>query len=302
MLTTSALRGLDLDSRDESVTTARDLIRDGWSSGGIRSQLAAGRWQREGRAIVRHNGPLTTSEQRTVTLLNSGARSVLTAFTALEEWGLSNWSRERTHVLVPRGARITPCELPRRVHYTDDWRPGEMNLLRRLHRPAPAAALAASSFTLPRPACGVLAAVVQQRLARPDDVIQAVEESTRIRHRAVLLAAAHDIAQGAQALSEIDFARLCRRAGLPEPSRQSVRAEPSGRRRYLDVEWVLTHDRRLVVEVDGALHLAAERWWKDQLRQNEVVISGERVLRFPSVIVRCEEPLVVDQLRRALFA
>ena len=34
--------------------------------------------------------------------------------------------------------------------------------------------------------------------------------------RAVLLAAAHDIAQGAQALSEIDFARLCRSGGLPD--------------------------------------------------------------------------------------
>ena len=46
--------------------------------------------------------------------------------------------------------------------------------------------------------------------------------------------------------------------------------------------------RVLVVEVDGALHLLPARWWDDQLRQNEVVLSGRTVLRFPSVVLRCE--------------
>ncbi|WP_460606719.1 DUF559 domain-containing protein [Jatrophihabitans fulvus] len=158
--------------------------------------------------------------------------------------------------------------------------------------------LAAAGTADPRIGCGVLAAVVQQRLVRSGDVVTAVRESTRIRHRSLLLSAAHDMGQGAEALSELDFAWMCRRAGLPEPMRQAVRLEPSGRRRYLDVEW--RSPRRLVVEVDGAMHLAASRWWADQLRQNELVIAGDRVLRFPSVILRCEPALVVDQLRRAL--
>jgi len=54
-------------------------------------------------------------------------------------------------------------------------------------------------------------------------------------------------------------------------------------------------------EVDVALHLLARQWWDDQLRQNELVIAGDMVLRFPSVVVRCEQTLVVDQLRRALL-
>ena len=279
----------------------RDLLRAGWTSDAIRGQVKARRWQRLGRAVVLHNSTPTTEDLRAAALIVLGPRAVLTAFTALDEWGLDGWERDEIHVLVLRGARVVrPPGLPLRIHYAGRWTPAAVHDGRGLHRPAHAALRAAATFADPRPACGVLAATVQQRLVRASDLIDAVEASRRIRHRAVLLAAAHDIAHGAQALSEIDFARLCRSAGLPAPTRQAVRRDGFGRRRYLDVEWVLPNGRRVVVEVDGALHLAPKRWWEDQLRQNELVIGGDAVLRFPSVIVRCEPALVVDQLRRML--
>ena len=56
----------------------------------------------------------------------------------------------------------------------------------------------------------------------------------------------------------------------------------------------------MIVEVDGALHLAPKRWWSDQLRQNELTLSDAIVLRYPSVVVRTEQDLVAAQLRRAL--
>jgi hypothetical protein len=139
-------------------------------------------------------------------------------------------------------------------------------------------------------------------LVTAPQLIDALNAAPRVRHRSLLLSATRDIAQGAEALSEIDFARLCRRHGLPEPIRQAVRDEPSGRRRYLDSEWKRPDGRRVVAEVDGALHLIARRWWDDQLRQNELMIAGDLVLRFPSVVMRCEETLVVDQLRRAILS
>ena len=67
---------------------------------------------------------------------------------------------------------------------------------------------------------------------------------------------------GSEALSEIDFARLCRRHCLPAPTRQAIRIEPSGRRRYLDAEWRLRDGRRVAVEVDGAVHLAQRKWFE----------------------------------------
>ena len=109
-----------------------------------------------------------------------------------------------------------------------------------------------------------------------------------------------DISSGAQALSEIDFARICRRFRLPEPVRQSVRVEPSGRRRYLDAEWALSDGRRVVAEVDGAVHLLPRRYWDDMDRSNELVIDGSTVLRFATYALRAHPERVADQLRRAL--
>jgi len=102
-------------------------------------------------------------------------------------------------------------------------------------------------------------------------------------------------------LSELDFAALYRRHGLPLPTRQAVRTDRIGRRRYLDAEWIRSDGRRVVVEVDGALHLAVRQWWNDQSRQNELVIGGDIVLRFPSVVIRTDEVAVADQLRRVLL-
>ena len=285
------------------VTSVKMLVAQGWSQSGIRAQLDARRWQRVGRAIVRHNGPPTVQQLRHAALITLGPRSLLTSFTALEVAGLSGWEREPIHVLVPRGARVQrPDGLPLRVHYTDEWDGAAAGRRGVLHAVPAAALLASASFGGVRPACAILAATVQQRLIRATDLVAALEQRSRIRHHRALLASAYDIAQGAHALSEIDFARLCRRFGLPEPSRQSVRRDRRGRRRYLDAEWLLADGGRVVVEVDGALHLIVQNWWSDQLRQNEVTLSGDTVLRYPSVVVRSESALVADQLRRALCA
>ena len=231
-----------------TVHTTESLHRAGWTDGAIRAQLDARRWQRLGRVIVTHNGPLAQSERRGVALLNCGRRTAFTAFTAARHFGLSGWDRPTTHVLVPAGTHIRRVAgIPVRPHFVDDWSGADLVPGQRLHRAGPALVRAASTFSAPRPACGILAAGVQQRLVSAQDLRDALVPAVRLRHRAELLAAVDDIEQGAHALSEIDFAKLCRRAGLPRPSRQAIRTEPDGRRRYLDVEWPLTNGRRVVV-------------------------------------------------------
>jgi very-short-patch-repair endonuclease len=54
-----------------------------------------------------------------------------------------------------------------------------------------------------------------------------------------------------------------------------------------------------VVEVDGGVHLHAPNYWADARRQNELVLGGDRVLRFSSYAIRVEEDVVIAQLRRA---
>lgn len=283
----------------ETVTTRAILIASGFTYAQIDAHLSAYRWRAWGGAIVLHNGPLHREEMLAVALINCGPRSALTGFTLAADVGLAGWDREEVHVLVPGGARIQRIPGIRlRVHWTSDWSKELVTDGR--HALAPALVRAAATFSRPRPAIGLLAAAVQQRLATVTGLRQALHTAPRTRHRHALLTALDDIEQGAQALSEIDFARLCRRYGLPEPKRQAVRREPSGRRRYLDAEWRTRSGRRLAVEVDGALHVAVRRWWSDQLRQNEIAISDRTVLRFPSAVVRHEEALVIDQLTRAL--
>ncbi len=278
-----------------------ELVESGISESRLRAQLAARRWTRFGQAVVRHNGPLSHADRCSVALINCGPRAVLTSFTAAQAWGLRGWERDEIHVLAPRCTR-TPPDLGFRIrlHRPFEWAHVESNGSRQLDALPCALIVAARSFDTARPACGLIAAAVQQRLATPEQLRRAATAAIRSRHRAALLLAVDDIAQGSQALSEIDFVRLCRRHRLPAPEQQTVRCDSSGRRRYLDATWRLARGRLLVVEVDGALHLAQSRWWADQLRQNDLSLQGALVLRFPSAVVRHEPRLVVAQLRRAL--
>ena len=142
---------------------------------------------------------------------------------------------------------------------------------------------------------------MQQRLVVASSLHEALDRWPKLRHHHALRLAVFDVEQGAQALSEIDFVRLCRRYGLPPPVLQAVRREPSGRRRYLDALWRDEHGRELAAEVDGALHDSPRAKMSDELRQNEVVIGGTPMLRYSTVVVRCEPARVADQLGRGLY-
>ena len=93
-------------------------------------------------------------------------------------------------------------------------------------------------------------------------------------------------------MGELDFGKLCRERGLPAPARQVVRATAHGRV-YLDVAW---EDISLVVEIDGGHHGAALNPIDDALRQNDLVLSGERVLRIPVIGLRVAPDRFMDQV------
>lgn len=299
VLATRPIRTLPDD--DETVAPLRTLLARGWTHSSIRAQVMAQRWQRFGYAVVLHNASLRDLEKARVAQFNCGPRAALTAFTGAHVRGLRGWERQTAHVVVPAGARVRLIDhVPTRVHWTSDWGAATENARNGVVTLERAVVAAATVLPSTRSACGIVAASVQQRLTTADRLVACVDAQPRLTHRGALVAALADIGQGSQALSEIDFVRLCRTYGLPEPDRQAVRIEPSGRRRYLDAEWRRRDGRRVVAEVDGALHLIATTWWDDQLRQNEVVISDRSVLRFPSVIVRHEDALVADQLGRML--
>ncbi|HMC69569.1 MAG TPA: hypothetical protein VKJ07_10475 [Mycobacteriales bacterium] len=166
-------------------------------------------------------------------------------------------------------------------------------------RPATSLLQASSWMRSDRAAMGVLAAGVQQRIVRPDDLREAVGRALEMRRRRLVLLTIEDLAGGSHALSELDAVRLCRRAGLPPPSRQAVRRDARGRRRYLDLDW---EEWRLSAEIDGQQHMEVRRWCDDLLRQNELVIARGDALRFPSLVVRTQPEIFTDQVGRGLLA
>jgi hypothetical protein len=142
----------------------------------------------------------------------------------------------------------------------------------------------------------VLAAVVQQGICTATDLATELPMVGRIRHKQAMRLAVQDISGGAQALSEIDIAALCRRFGLRSPNRQSIRRDSSGRNRYLDCEWRLADGRVVVLEVDGSHHLLVEHWEADMRRERSIVLSGRQVLRATANEARHDQALIASDL------
>lgn len=293
-----------LAERQAGVARRAQLLHCGATPKTVERMLIARRWQARGQVVVvLHNGPLSPDQQLWAAVLNAGSLAALAGRTAAAEHGLVGWSNPCIEVLVPRGTSIPPgLGLDVKIHESrrfvvEDVHPGRALPQVRVERALVDAAVWSRS---PRTACGLLAAGVQQRLTQPDRLMVELERAGAVRHRKILGAALTDIAGGAQAVSEMDFLRFCRRNGLPRPELQAVRVDPRGKRRYLDATLRGRGQRVLRVEIDGALHLVVTTYWDDMARNNELVIGDERVLRFPSYVIHANDPVAIDQIRRSL--
>ncbi len=285
------------------VARRDQLLAAGLDPETLALELFLGRWQAIGSVVVvAHNGPLALEQQQWAAVLNAGPKAALCGRTALLHHGLNGWDDGTIHVLAERGC--TPPELPGiSVHLHESRR---FDPDRHVHpirtprlTPVPRSLIDGATWTKsPRGACGLVVAGVQQRLSTAPLLLDQLADSGGIRHKRVLRLVLNDAAGGAQALSEVDFGRICRRHGLPEPRRQAVRLDSGGRRRYIDVEMRDRRGRRFLVEIDGAVHLVVGNYWRDMARANEIVIGGNEMLRFPTVALYLDEDVVVDQLWR----
>lgn len=276
----------------------------------VRHLLATGRWQRVCRGVLRAaaGGPFSREQQWWVAVLAAGGGAVLAGLAAAQAAGLRGaWRYEVVDVLVPHQRRAAdllrrlPLGLPavrvRRTHHLPNvdrqrGRPDRTTMARSLVD-------AAQWARTDEQAQEILAAGCQQRRATPAEIAAVLERMPRMRRRALVRETLRDVAGGAEALSEIDLVRLCRRHGLPAPETQERRRDADGRVRYLDAYW---RRWRLHVEVDGAHHMDVRHWAADLRRQNRVWIEGDRILRFTAFDVRHRPAEVASQLRAALEA
>lgn len=288
----------DLAATQGGVLARTQLIELGVSRSRQRHQIGRGSWQGLGRhAVALHSGTVSPLGQRWAAVIGAGNGGALDGVSQLQHAGLTGFDQQRITVSITRGyhradlAGVEVRTLRRR-------QPGE--ILPGLPRARTDIALirAATWAASDRQAAHLLVSSAQQRLVRTSALPELV---TRLRPHwrpGLIRGVVGDIADGAQALSELDFGRLCVRYRVPRPERQIVRRTSRGWF-HLDAGWP---SLGLAVEVDGLHHYLGMGPVDDALRQNAVVLAGDAVLRLPVLGLRLHEAELMGQVRAAYIA
>lgn len=283
--------------RQGGVVSRRQLLRLGVPRWRTRAQVAAKRWRRHQRQTVAiHTGPLPPLAIQWMAIFEAGSRGALDGVSSLVADGMKGFAEERQRVSVPRGAKVFRSPLIN-IRQTRRWRREDIVTTGVPRVRTEVAAVHAALWALSdRQAALILSMVVQQGLAKAEDIAVALLEVRRDRRRKYVERVLLDLMGGAESLGEIDFAGRCRKRGLPKPDRQSVRKGRSGRY-FLDVYWSAFG---VVLEVDGIHHVYAQNVVADALRQNDVSIDGDTVLRLPLLGLRVAEDEFFAQIETAL--
>jgi hypothetical protein len=286
-------------ARQAGMVSRRQLNALGMDHNVVRHQVEARRWVVRTPVVVSTTtGQLTWVQRAWMGLLHAGPGAAVGGLSAAKIHGLTRWDRGSITILVPDTADLGPMP---GVDFVRTRRDIAAMLAPRTRAPVcrlePAVLLFAGYTRSGRTACGLLAAVVQQRLTTPQALLDEMVLMHPLRRSRLFRTALTDIAGGAESLTEIDVGALCRRFGLPAPHRQARRRDAQGRLRYTDCEWRLADGRTVVLEIDGAFHMEAEHWAADISRERGLVVDGSIVLRCTSFEVRRRPEAVAEDLR-----
>lgn len=278
----------------DGIAHRRDLRQAGVNYEDVRGEVAAGRWTVMGKhTVVVSREAWSRRSAWFHAMWEAGSDAVLDGVAALHASGLSGFDHDVIDIAIPGNNRRHKVA-GAKVRAYRVMPPVVGGGVPRV-RPELAALHAAQWAATDRMAALLLVLVVGQGLVLPTRLVDSFESLRRCRRRRVLAGVIVDICDGARSLGELDFARLCRRYGLPPPSRQVMRNLPNGRV-YLDVRW---DEVGLVVEIDGGHHFTALSPVADALRQNEIVLTNDTVLRIPVLGLRLEEARFMEQVCRA---
>ena len=293
-----ALRALV--TTQQGLVARRQLNRLGVDWEHVDHQVTTGRWvERTPRVISTVTGTLTHEQCEWLAVLHAGERSMLGGLSAAARQGLTGWERDVVTVYVDDELSFEPVE---GVRFFRSRRPFE---LLRHPRPGiaacrlePAVLLFAAYQTTPRPAHGVIAATVQQRLTTPERMVEWVDALRPLRWAKPFKRTLGDIAGGAHSGAELDVRRMCRRFEMPQPTGQRSRFDRAGKRRWTDSDWDLRDGRTIVLEVDGAFHLDVLQAMQDHRRARRLTTERRVVVRCTAYELRHE----VVEVARDLMA
>jgi hypothetical protein len=279
----------------DSVLTSREAAAR-FGADHLRWMVGSGRWQRPAKGVVvQHSGPLSRDEVVRCELLLQHPDAALAGLTAATLDGLTGFTTLTVFIVTPQNShpRRRPGVVVRRTGLLGeaDVHPARKPRRTRL----PRSIVDAASWTATDLGCqAIIAAAVQQGLVTPEALHSVVQRRPVVARRKLIVETITDVGGGALSEYEVLFAKLCRRYGLPTPTRQRRRKDASGRWRYLDVEF---DEYRLVVEIDGQQHMEALPWWEDMMRNNELVVDENKtLLRFAGFALRHQPDRVADVL------
>jgi len=298
------VRAETLSAEQGRVLTRPQLYALGMTRAEVRWHVRVGRWRTFGsHCVVTHNGPFDDETRHWVAVLEGGPRAVIDGDSAMVLGGLDNYEPSRIRVSVPRGARIRHRGDPVRVdiRQTRRWRESDRDPTATgvpRTRFALATVRAAMWAVTDRQATLLLLMAVQQGLTTPDRLAVELLDVRRDRRLGLIHGVLLEMVGGIRSLGELDFVEGCRQRGLPEPESQTLHRADNGTF-YLDFRW---SRHALVVEVEGIHHTWVTQAVADALRQNQVVLDGDTVLRLPVAGLRLCPDEFFAQVAAALAA
>ena len=289
---------MDRDSAfgEDGVAHRRELCERGVSVGRIRRAINSGRWQEPvPGVVVAHGGPLTRRQRWLVGLAHAGDQGCLSHTSALlvlgahveEPIGSRRAAGVRGGYLPPPEGGLVEVSVPHGRHLRSSGfvvvhqsRRPLQPVVRDGLRLTPAARSAVDvALTVDRRSDvdHVVSHVLQRRLT---DVERLVEETRALGRSATpwLRDAVRDATRGMRSVGESDLRRVITAGDLPEPEWNAPVVTPGGTF-HVDALW---RRQWVAAEADGAaFHLSAQDWAGDLERQNCLLATGLRLLRFP---------------------
>ncbi len=285
----------ELIHRQDGVVAREQLVLAGFSIIEIRRHLRRREWTLVWPSVyATRPGEATAYGKAVGALLYAGPTATWSHATAAHQLGLRTAPPVQVDVSI-EAARQVRAQPGLRIHRIRQLE------TRRLAGVVPPRVmpghavvdLVAEQRTLDQ-AIAVVADSCQTRRVGLDEVQAA---SLLRRHRwGVQVKAMGDLLRGSDSLLEVLYIRdVERRHRLPTSTRQ--------RRLGQDVSDCAYDEFNVLVELDGRVHLAANRWWRDMAKDNRSALRGELTLRYGWLDVRyqpCEvaaQVLVVLHLR-----
>ncbi|TDD58728.1 hypothetical protein E1263_18090 [Kribbella antibiotica] len=256
------------------VVSRAQLQAAGWSESQLTRGLRNHRWQAVHPGVyATHTGPIGYDEGRLAALLYAGPEAAWSHYTAAEQLGLLKPDSSRPiYIAIPKRRRVRP-QPGILIHRDEYWARRRGTVLPPRRKPADAVLDIVGISQSSDDAAAVVAQACQSGRVSPAQILKALADRSRLRHRHALLPILSDVAAGSHSLLELRYARdVERRHGLPRGLRQ----------RSVDNEFtdVFYDGFTLVVELDGRFHLVPHRRWRDLDRDNRATLRAEATLRY----------------------